>query len=188
MTAVLIFASIGLCLLVFLRVWAQQSEPSSRNFKHDPKNSKALAHLGLEYPSCLLVERIFAQEDLDFVLGYAPEMRQVFLCERRTIALFWLRRIRNIVAQILDLHRGAARSNASLSPSLEIRFAMSYLAFLLTYQTVHSLIWLRGPFAARSLGAHVIGTAERVSYVWAGLGESLDPALLKKKNIWPSQS
>jgi hypothetical protein len=102
-----------------------------------------------------MVRRIFAQEDLEYIRSEAPKpVRELFMEERKKIALFWVDQVRTQIRSLRRFHRGAARSYARLNPRLEMELALWFAGLMGACSLLHLLVYVRGPYAApRMVGA-----------------------------------
>ncbi len=181
MTETVIFLSVGLGFLAALMLWVGRTATPAPASEAAEKAQEVLAAAQLELPSRALGERIFALEDCEFVARQVSgELQRQFLRERKAIALCWLSRTRKALQYMMAFHRKAVRGNAQLNPAAEARLALSYFSFLLVYDLLFVLIWLRGPFAARAVVSYTASTAEQLSYLSAQALASMDPARLSK--------
>ena len=93
-----------------------------------------------------LSARIFDPEDLNFVASEASrQLTRQFRRERTTLALDWLRAVRGQVNHLIRAHLRAARGNAELKPTDEIKLGFEFLLFQLTSGILYLLIWAFGP-------------------------------------------
>lgn len=102
-----------------------------------------------------LVERIFAQEDLEYVVSHAPPaVHKLFLDERKQLALSWARQVRAAILHLRRFHLGKARQYAGLEWRTEIELAIDFALLLLAGRILELAIYWRGPYAAgRMVGA-----------------------------------
>jgi hypothetical protein len=67
-----------------------------------------------------------------------------------------------------------------------VRIFAHYLLFLLVYDVLFALIWLRGPFYARNMAGQIAGISDRLFEVSGRLAAGLDPARVNRVvNHWP---
>ena len=125
-------------------------------------------------------ERIFSQEDHQFITRDAPWLQQEFVRERRQLALQWIAQTRDSLRTIMWLHKVAARMNAEASPKLEFRLALNYGTFLALAAVAEFHIWLRGPFASQGLVARLIVAGNRMRSCSEVLLETIDPVVLRE--------
>jgi len=193
MTGTIIFLALGVILLatllavVLLRETPDLFLLSSGN--QGRESSRILTALDLNLPSGELAARIFAQEDLDFILREAPSLERIFLTERTHVAILWLRDARTCMEKVFHFYRMATRHSASLEFWTEIRVARDYFAFLVMSSTLQLLIKQLGPFIVRGMVARTFAVADRIS---AGVGRTLgtmdQSSLTKIKDDWARQA
>src|ERR1700730_19383378 len=108
------------------------------------------------------VGRIFATEDLDYVTSETPEfIRELFLEERKGIALSWACQVRRQLLSLRQFHLGSARYYAQLNFRTEIRLAVDFAALQSACRALQFLLYLRGPYAApRMVEATAAGAAK----------------------------
>lgn len=174
MTELIISLAAGLALLILLLVWAQRSAIAAGK-KELSEAQETLTDLQLEPPPRALRDRIFDWQDWQYVSRRAPlGVQQLFLQERKAVALLWLRQTRRQTRRLIDFHRRAVRRNINLSPAVEVRLAARYMLFLLAFWILLALIWVRGPFSARRMVGYAAGLAEQLSLLTGGLLVGLD--------------
>lgn len=109
----------------------------------------ALASLETGLLPLEIVERIFAKSDRDFVLSEGTESAyNLFLEERRGIALAWVRQVRGRVMTLWRFHNHATRHSPDLKLQSEAKLAWNFLVLLLACQTLELFIYAVGPFIA----------------------------------------
>ena len=193
MTGTIFALVIGLFILALLLAAVLRHNRTTISFA--PENEKGgesrtiLTALDLNLPSRLLADRIFAQDDWDFIRRSAPSLEQAFLRERKKIALLWLKDARSCVERIFRFYRIAVRSNAALEFRTELRIAVNYCIFLLTVASVQSLIYLRGPFHTRGMIVSMFGAADQLSTaVGRTLAALAPPSVARIKDDWSRQA
>ena len=186
MSELFIFLAIGIGFLILLLIWLLRSAvpPVDKTGLYEAQ--AVLTTVQVELPPRALGERIFSPQDWDFISTHAsPGIQRVFLQERKALALSWLKQTRKRVGQIMTFHRIAVRGDIRLSPSLELRLAFDYILFLLTYEILSCLIWLRGPFHARHIVGYAASIADELAYLSGHVLVGLDPIRLSRiKNSW----
>jgi len=193
MIGTLVFIALGVILfttlLVALLLREQPETPLAFEGRQTGESRTILAALHLSLPSRLLADRIFAQDDWDFVCRESPSVEQVFLQERKKVALLWLKEARICVRRIFHFYRIAVRGNAALEFWTELRIAGNYFMFLLMVSSVQSLIYLRGPFYTHGMIMSMFGAADRVSM---GVGRTLRAldlsSLVRIKDDWAREA
>lgn len=113
-----------------------------------------------------LVARIFDRTDLEYVnMQRSPEVRELFLEERKRIALVWVGRVRKQITRLKSFHLGSARFYAGLDLRTELSLALDFARLLFACRMLEVFVQLRGPYAApRILGA-TAATAAKVCSV-----------------------
>ena len=66
---------------------------------------------------------------------------------------------------------------------MEARLALHYFFFVLVYDLLYALIWLRGPFAARSMAVYAANMAERFWFRSEEVLAGIDPARLTQIQV-----
>jgi len=83
--------AIGLLLIGLLAVLSRRAESNGDESFSEPSNDSSPGSPRFEERWKVIVERIFGCEDWDFVLSQgSKELRRLFFCERKQIALCWL--------------------------------------------------------------------------------------------------
>jgi hypothetical protein len=102
-----------------------------------------------------LVERIFAPEDLEYVVSHAPPaVHKLFLDERKQVALSWARQVRAAILHLRRFYLGQARLYAGLELRTEIKLAIDFGLLLFACRALELAIYWRGAYAAgRMVGA-----------------------------------
>ena len=152
---------IGVVLLGFLTYWAfRGSSSASRAGFSLADASKALR---LELPPADLIERVLDPRDLAFVRKESPaETVRLFEQERRALTISWLRHTRRQVGRLMSYHVGAVRQNINLQPALEIKLGLHYVRFLVAYELILGLSYIRGPFQVRPMMGYVVGVTTQL--------------------------
>lgn len=160
MMTTLIFVVVGFSLIAFLVFLLRRDEPET--------HQETLDSAVLDGRSEELLQRIFGDEDWNFVISSAPpETRRSFLKERRSIAFLWLSLVRGRARAAMRHHAVHSRVSRSLDPALEFRIILHYLGFQLMCALMAAGLWLRGPVALRSL----VRRANQLSQALRGLTE-----------------
>jgi hypothetical protein len=181
MTEAFFFLSVGLAFLGVLVFWAQRRQEPTAGGRSISKTQEILIAVQSGLPSRAVGERIFALQDWEFVLSQAaPPIRQRFLRERKAMALSWLWQIREGLRQLMLFHKRAVRGSIQLNPAVEVRLAVNFHLFLLVYNLLWLLIWLRGPFLARVVISHAGRFADQFAGLSGGVLADLDPRHLQR--------
>lgn len=165
MTILLFFIFVGLSFLAILfmlisRPPANSPEGSAQSLQAAHNNLSRLQHSLL---STRIVEAIFSDSDLYYVRQTgSPEVLHLFLTERRRIALLWVSEIRAQIVSLSRFHRAQSGFYSDLSFAAELSLVRGFWTLLLACRGLQLLIFLRGPFAARSVAIRTLATAERL--------------------------
>lgn len=162
---VALITSLALLLLYLLAVWLRRGSADDAHDETVQDIGTTIAQALLALPPQALALRIFDPEDWDFVSSSGgSEAKEVFLAERKRVALIWLRQTKRTVARIMRLYRRAASGSKSMRLGTELTLAFDYFLFLLLCQLLTALVWLRGPFLAGKLIGTTTKLAEQLSY------------------------
>jgi hypothetical protein len=155
---------VGLALSVSLYFLTRRSKPSAEGSAQELREARqTLDSLQFGLLPNDLVERIFAREDLEYVLSAAsPDIQSLFLTDRKNIALAWVGRVRSEVLDLMRFHRGHARLHVRLSFSTEIRMALNFAGLLTACRLLQITFYLRGPYAAPGMVRTAAAAAGRV--------------------------
>src|ERR1700735_2737419 len=155
---------VGLVLAVSLYFFVRRSKPSAEGSAQQLREARqTLDSLQFGLLPKDLVERLFAREDLEYVLSAAPpDVQALFLMDRKNIALGWVRRVRSAVLDLMRFHRGNARLHARLSFSMESRLALNFAGLLTACRLLQIAFYLRGPYAAPGMVRTAAAAAGRV--------------------------
>jgi hypothetical protein len=160
MTTVLAVSLMGALLLAFGARLLAQSRRSAKSpvTVEDYSNArKALTVVSVETATIM---RIFSAEDLQFISGSSiPEVRRLFLKERRRLAIRSLRRTQKQIAQIVNVHLKLAGHAYTLSLKSEVSISAKYFIFLVSSHTVLLFLWLFGPFKTGYIMSYTIQSA-----------------------------
>jgi len=109
-----------------------------------------------------IVERIFAKDDFAYVLTGSPRpVHELFLKERKKIALCWVSQIRTHILSLKQFHLRSARFYSRVSFWAEINLALEFAALLAACRLLQIMLYIRGPYAAPYVvGAMAAGAAK----------------------------
>jgi hypothetical protein len=178
-----LWISFAIAILLFAMVvaWLFRAFQSPEAPPPGPYSPQVLIQLNLALPSPDVVQRIFATEDSEYISREGSRrLEALFLAERKRLALAWLRRTREVLRRLMSLHLKVVRQSAGSSLATEIRLSFNYSFFVLTYGFLMILIFVRGPFWARSVIGLASRVADRAGSSSARLLGSLDPIYLGK--------
>ncbi|MGH9572306.1 MAG: hypothetical protein ACRD40_02085 [Candidatus Acidiferrales bacterium] len=115
-----------------------------------------------------LVARIFAREDLEFVLSLrSPAVQSTFFQQRKRVALLWVERVQGQIRHLRHLHLGSARFYARLEFKTELLLAWNFTVLLVSCSALKFAILVGGPYAAQVIVDMVAEAATRVCEISA---------------------
>ncbi len=117
------------------------------------------------------IGRVFGRHDLAYIesLG-SRELRDLFLTERKRLALLWIGEVREQVDGLKHFHTRRSRLFAHMSRRTELSLALDFVNLQVQTRVLQMLMQWQGPYAAPSL---VRRTASRAAGICATLDESL---------------
>ena len=162
MIALIIYLLIGAGLFIFLVALARRKgapvEGCGQEFV-EARHALLTLRSGL-LPASLL-ERIFGRGDLEYVTAETPpEIRKLFLAERKRISLIWARRMRLEIRNLMRFHLGYSRFQAKMSLDTELRLALDFVGFCWHAGCCRSCFSPEVPTARRP-GRVAVGAAAR---------------------------
>ena len=148
------------CLLFLLALWLKR-KPAAPAQRQNPQDaSQLLANLRMDLPPRAVMERILDPTDLKLVSEQSDrKIRQLFLEERRRLAILWLVHTRQALGRLVRFHRLLVRSDAGLHPTSELRLSVEYVSFIACYWALIALVAVRGPYGTRRAIGVVTGVA-----------------------------
>jgi hypothetical protein len=180
MTQLIVFLSVGLVLsssLVFLMTRRNPRPEGGSGALVEARQALNALQAGLLPPD--LVARIFAKDDLEYVLIETPKKVQaLFLEERKKTALCWVDQVRTQVISLKRFHLGSARFYARLSMRTEIELALSFTALLAACRALQVVMYVWGPYAAPKMVGSTAAAAARVCKISEASLDFLNPSHL----------
>lgn len=123
------------------------------------------------------VSRIFAEEDYAYIQKVGlPSVQRIFLHERKTLALSWVKRIRLQISSLMQFHRGYSRFCERLSVPMEFSMAVNFAMLLLCCRALQISILFCGPYVAGSVTRRAVKSAYAVCHLTGRSLEFLNPA------------
>jgi hypothetical protein len=163
MIGTLTLLAIGLSLIGLLAVLLQRAGSVGGERLSQHSNDLLPGSPRFEERWKVIVERIFGREDWDFVLSQGSmELRRLFFCERKKIALCWLSEMRNQARAAMRFHVSRARKSRKLVALLELRLALDYFSIRLKCALIAFVLLLRGPVALRGMVGQASHLAEQL--------------------------
>ncbi|HTW25327.1 MAG TPA: hypothetical protein VMD78_17120 [Candidatus Baltobacteraceae bacterium] len=127
-----------------------------------------------------LVHRIFAKDDLNYVSSTSSKrVRDLFIAERKKIAIAWIGQVRCQIASLKRFHVGAARSYAQLGLRTEVELACRFTALLWGCRALQLAVSVAGPYAAPRMVGATATAAARICTVSEQSLAFLNPVQLK---------
>ena len=166
MTGFIILSAIAIVILVLL--WAGGRGNDVSGFRpRESDNAEYLAWL----PRPALLGRFLSAEDVAFAAGLqSPSVLRLLLCERRRLALEWLRITRREAGRLYRRHVRAARHATDLRPGVEAQLLAQICVFWILYELMCVLVRFYGPFrtqaflrSMRGLGGFLSGLSGRIA-------------------------
>jgi hypothetical protein len=162
----ILFLSLGAGFLVSLYLFARRGSRVEGSAQDVLKAWQALTALqsGLLPPE--IAERIFSTDDYEYLIrGEACCLGELFLNERRRIALLWVAQVRQQILSLRHFHLKSARFYSALSVRTEMRLAFEFLTLLCVCRWLQIALYLGGPYAAPRMAGRAAAAAARVCEV-----------------------
>lgn len=158
-----LFLLTGLVLFAFLYALVRRSRTAEGSAQQVLKARQALSGLQAGLLPAQVLERIFAKEDYEYVVNAGDAaLTRMFVAERKTIALSWVREIRQRIVSLQEFHQGSARLYSRLSLRAEMRLAFDFFTLLCACRALQVALHLRGPYAAPHMVGRVASVAASV--------------------------
>ena len=162
MISLIFFLCIGALLFFCLFFLARRNPQAEGSSTALVEARQALNTLQIGLLPVELVQRVFAKEDWDYVRSETPKsIHELFMDERKGIAVLWLRQVAEQIGNLRRFHRGAARHYAKLNPRVELQLAVSFAALTGACRALQVLVYLGGPYVAPHLVGAVANAAAR---------------------------
>jgi hypothetical protein len=125
-----------------------------------------------------LVGQVFGKRDLSYVetIG-SNEIQNLFLAERKRLALRWIRGVRNQVRALKDFHVSRSRMFTQMSRWKELSLALDFAGLEVRCYVLQFLLQWRGPYAAPDFARKTAAAAGRVCSVMDQSLAFLTPSL-----------
>lgn len=162
MISLIFFLSVGVLLFSSLFLLARRNTRPEGSSGALVEARQALRTLQAGLLPLELVNRVFAEQDWEYVRSETPKsIHELFLDERKGIALLWLKQVRTQIRSLQRFHRGAARHYARLNPRTEVELALSFAALMGACKALQILVYVAGPYAAPRMVGLVANVANR---------------------------
>jgi hypothetical protein len=163
MITLIFFLLIAAGLLVLLIALSRRNPSAEGSAQALLEARNALQKLTLGLLPADFVEQIFARQDLDYVTANASkEIQQLFVDERKKIALAWVSEIHQQIIHLQHFHLGHSRHFARLNFPTEIALALDFAVLRLECRALYLLLLLRGPYGASYVVGKTAGAAARL--------------------------
>ncbi|HXW62739.1 MAG TPA: hypothetical protein VEJ45_09080 [Candidatus Acidoferrales bacterium] len=179
MISLIFFLFVGVLLFLSLFLLARRNTRPEGSSSALVEARQALKTLQAGLLPLDLVKRVFAERDWEYVRAETPRsIHELFMAERKAIALLWLTEVRSQIRSLQRFHRGAARHYARLNPRLEVELAMSFAALTGACMALQALVYIAGPYAAPRMVSVVANVAARACEISQQSLSFLDTARL----------
>lgn len=166
MISLIFFLFIGLLLFSSLFFLARRNPRPEGSSTAIVEARHALAALQNGLLPADLINRLFAQEDWNYVRSEAPRsVQELFMDERKDVALLWLEQVCRQIRSLRRFHRGAARHYARLNPRTELQLAMSFAGLTAACRALQVLVYVGGPYMAPHMVGAVANAASRACQI-----------------------
>jgi hypothetical protein len=164
MTQLVIFLAIAVVLLVLILVAMRRQPAHAAGSAGELVSAKkTLESLQLGLLPSELVEQLFGQRDLAYVEAIgSTEIRNLFLSERKHLALTWIRQVRRQVRALKDFHVSRSRMFTQMSRGKEFSLALDFASLEIRCDVLLFLLQWGGPYAAPDFARRTAATAGRV--------------------------
>lgn len=152
MIQLILFLLIGAGLLLVLFALSRRAVPAERSATTLLEARQALDALQGMLPPSGALGRFLAEGDLAYITSCTPpNIQQLFMRERRRLAIFWAGQVHHSVRALRSFHLGQARFYAKLSLATEMELALSFTALLLICRALQIALYLGGLSPARPM-------------------------------------
>jgi len=163
-----------IALLLLLRVVLRRSVREEDGMPGDISNRSDYAR---RLPDRALLHQCLSPEDLEFIAARrSPGLTQLFLRERRRLALGWLRQIGREARGLYRQHLRSVRDAADLRLSAEAKLLLAVVLFSITYGAILTAVECYGPFRTRRFLLSLQGMANILIELGNRIAGSIAPA------------
>ena len=168
MIQLIVFLSVALGLLLLLLVVAMRRQPphAAGSAEELVTAKRTLESLQLGLLPSALVGQIFGERDLTYVATIASnDVRDLFLAERKRLALTWTRRVRKQVRALKDFHVSRSRMFTQMSRRKEFSLALDFARLEMRCRILQFMLRWCGPYAAPKFARRTAAAAGKVCSV-----------------------
>ena len=164
MTQLFIFIAIAVALLILLLVAMRRQPARAAGSAGELVTAKkTLESLQSGLLPSEHVEQMFGQRDLAYVekMG-SKDIRDLFLSERKRLALMWIRLVRRQVRALKEFHVSRSRMFTQMSWWKEFSLAFNFASLEIRCGILQILMQWRGAYAAPDFARRTAAAAGRV--------------------------
>jgi len=167
MMQLVIFLAVGTGLLVLLLVAIRRQPSHAAGSAGELVTAKrTLESLQLGLLPADLVEQVFGRQDFAYISSIGSnELTDLFMSERKRLALMWIGQIRKQVRALKDFHVSRSRMFTHMSRWREFSIALDFAGLEIRCRVLQLLMRWRGPYAAPNFARRTATTAGRLCSV-----------------------
>jgi hypothetical protein len=164
MMQLVIFLAVGTGLLVLLLVaMLRQPSHAAGSAGELVTAKRTLESLQLGLLPAELVEQVFGRQDFAYVSSIGSDkLTNLFMSERKRLALMWIGQIRKQVRALKDFHVSRSRMFTHMSRWREFSIALDFAGLEIRCHVLELLMQWRGPYAATDFARRTALTAGRL--------------------------
>jgi hypothetical protein len=151
-----------LLFVLLLFVWSRAALAS----RDSPSHLEPLLEEDSEIPEVCApeyVRKIFSRTDWEFILQMrSPRLRQLFLRERKAVALYWVQQTSRAIRRILREHAAASRRSRDLELAREAKIFLQYAELRVVCGLLYISIGLAGPQRLSGLAFYAEELLQRI--------------------------
>ena len=161
------FLAVGTGLLVLLLVAMRRQPSHAEGSAGELVTAKrTLESLQLGLLPAELVEQVFGRQDLAYISSIgSTKLTNLFMSERKRLALIWISQIRKQVRALKDFHVSRSRMFTHMSRWREFSIALDFAGLEIRCRVLQFLMQWRGPYAAPDFARRTALTAGRLCSV-----------------------
>jgi hypothetical protein len=167
MIQLVIFIAIALgLLLLLLAAMRRQPSHAAGGAEKLVAAKRTLESLQLGLLPAGLVEQMFGRRDLTYIATIGSnDVRDLFLAERKLLALTWIRRVRKQIRALKDFHVSRSRMFTKMSRWQEFSLALDFAKLEIRCRILQLMLRWRGPCGAPDFARRTAAAAAKVCSV-----------------------
>jgi hypothetical protein len=167
MMQLVIFLAVAIGLLVLLLVAMRRQPSHAAGSAGELVTAKrTLESLRLGLLPAELVEQVFGSQDFAYISSIGSnQLSNLFMAERKRLALMWIGQIRKQVRALKDFHISRSRMFTHMSRWREFSIAVDFASLEIRCYMLQLLLQWRGPYAVPDLARQTAMTAGRLCAV-----------------------